>query len=199
VGVPERWHAIGRVDGVHFESGSIRQKPWTDELVVQSVVPQDVADVLAEEAFDALAKFLDPIDVRLTHAPGTVRRVGRACRERRDRFFHLKIPRDVSDEILDERKRAHRLDCDRLVGGQRTQPRHTHQLRAAVDLRRAGAALPGLAVPSHGEIRSLCRLYLVDGVEHDHAGNQRHGVIAKTSTRRPIASPDLERRRAHFC
>ena len=36
------------------------------------VVAQDVADILTEEAFDALAEFLDTFDVLLLHIPGAV-------------------------------------------------------------------------------------------------------------------------------
>ena len=51
-----------------------------------------MADILAKEAFDALAKFLDPINVRLGNAPGAVRRVGRAWFEFLDFFLNAKIP-----------------------------------------------------------------------------------------------------------
>ena len=36
------------------------------------MVAQDVADVLAEEALDALAEFLHALDVLLLHPPGAV-------------------------------------------------------------------------------------------------------------------------------
>ena len=36
------------------------------------MIAQDVADVLAQEAFDALAEFLHAVDVGLLHAPGAV-------------------------------------------------------------------------------------------------------------------------------
>ena len=52
------------------------QESRTDELVVQVVIAQDVADVLAEEALDALAEFLHAIDVALLHPPRAVGRVG---------------------------------------------------------------------------------------------------------------------------
>jgi len=43
---------------------------------VQGVVAKHVADVLAEEALDALPEFLDPVHVGLCHPPGAVRASG---------------------------------------------------------------------------------------------------------------------------
>ena len=43
--------------------------------VLGLVVAQHVADVLAQEALDALAELLHAVDVLLLHAPGPVRRV----------------------------------------------------------------------------------------------------------------------------
>ena len=60
----------------------------------------------------------------------------------------------------------------------------------AVDFRRAGAALAGLAIPAAGEVVGLRRLDLVDGVEHDHAFGDFRGVIHEL--------PAARRRRARF-
>ena len=106
---------------------------------------------------------------RCCHPPGAVRRVGRARLELLDPLLDAEVPRDVGDQVLDRRERAHRLDGDRLVQVQLAQPRHAHQPRLAVDLRRARAALAGLAVPAHREVGRLLGLDLVHGVEHDHA------------------------------
>ena len=46
------------------------------KLVLRVVVAQHVADVLAEEALDALAELLHAVDVVLLHAPGAVRASG---------------------------------------------------------------------------------------------------------------------------
>jgi len=59
------------------------------------VVAQDVADILAEKAFDALAEFLHAVHVFLLHAPGAVRGVGRARLEFFDLLFDAKIPRHI--------------------------------------------------------------------------------------------------------
>ena len=60
----------------------MHQVPGADEFLVQVVIPEHVADVLAEEALDALPEFLDPVHVFLLHPPGAVRRVGLARGER---------------------------------------------------------------------------------------------------------------------
>ena len=65
--------AVLGVQRMHFQGGGVDQEARADEFVVLVVVAQDVADVLAEEAFDALAEFLHAVDVRLLHAPGAVR------------------------------------------------------------------------------------------------------------------------------
>src|SRR5205823_6632768 len=82
--------------------------PGTDKAVEQPVIAQHMAHVLAEEAFDALAEFLDPLDVGLRHAPCTVRRIGAAGLELPDARLRPEVPRDVGHEILDRVKRAHR-------------------------------------------------------------------------------------------
>ncbi len=76
--------AVLGVERVHLERGRVDEEPRADELVVLVVIAQDVADVLAEEALDALPELLHAIDVLLLHAPGAVRRVGRARLERLD-------------------------------------------------------------------------------------------------------------------
>ena len=66
------------------------------------MAPQDVADVLAEEALDAFAELVEAVDVLLRDSPGRAV-VGRR-RERRDLAVHLVVARDIGDEVLDERE-----------------------------------------------------------------------------------------------
>ena len=106
------------------------------------------------------------------------------------------VPRDVGHEIPDQRERLHRLDRDRRREVERVEPRHAHQPRLAVDLRRAGAALAGLAVPAHREIVGLLGLDAVHRVEHDHAFADLGRVVAERPLL-PIAAPDSERRLGH--
>ena len=120
-----------------------------------------------------------------------------------DLLLDPEVPRHVGDQILDRRKRAHRLDGHRLVQVQLAEPRHAHQPGLAVDFRGARAALAGLAVPPHGEVRRLLGLDAVNGVEHDHAvrhlGVERLvGAVISDLPRRSVlekaglSSPDLE-------
>ena len=156
------------------------------------MVAQDVADVLAQEALDALAELAHAVDVLLADRPlGVGRR-----RERRDPLVDLVVPAHVGDEVADDRERVQRLDADRLVLGQVVEPRLAHQPRPAVDLGAARAALRGLAVPAHGEVRRLAALDLEHRVEHDHAGLGLDLVVDELAAG-GVASPQAQRARAH--
>src|SRR5256885_2648505 len=112
---------------MHLEAGRPDEEPRTDERSLDLVVPEDMAHVLAQEALDALPELLDPLDVLLLPAPVLLGHVlGRL--ERRDPPVHLVVPRDVRDEVADERERAHRLDGDRLF---RLEVRETRLAREA--------------------------------------------------------------------
>src|SRR5262249_8768374 len=76
VGMPQVTQAIILVKRVHLERGGIHHVTRPHELVEHAVVTKHVADILTEEALDALAELLDALDVDLGHAPGAVRRVG---------------------------------------------------------------------------------------------------------------------------
>ena len=69
-----------------------RSRPGPDEFVVQPVVTQDVADVLTEEALDALTKLLHAFDVVLVDAPAPVWRIRLAWGELLDAFLDLVVP-----------------------------------------------------------------------------------------------------------
>ena len=106
-------------------------------------------------------------------------------------FLTSIIPGDVGDQILDVRERLHRFHGDRLSQVELIQPRHAHQPRLAVDLRRARSALPCLAVPAHGHVVGLRRLDLMHHVQHHHAGFELGGVIDELAAA-ALAAPDLE-------
>src|SRR5262249_52608928 len=55
------FHPILDVERVHLEVRGVDQEARADELVVEPVLAQDVADVLAEEALDALPELLHPV------------------------------------------------------------------------------------------------------------------------------------------
>ena len=101
-----------------------------------------------------LRNSMDPIDVALVHAPRPVGVVRLPRLEGLDLvFLTFVVPRDVGDEVLDQRERLDRLDENRLRSSvEVAQAGHAHQPRHAVDLGRAGAALAGLAVPAHREV-----------------------------------------------
>src|SRR5918994_4593996 len=188
--------AVGTVDRVHLERSVVDEKSRPDERIVQPVIPQHVAHVLAQETFDALPEFLDAVNVALIHAPVAVGVLGPPWRERLDLLLHLVVPGDVGDEIADGRKGAHRLDGDRFVERQGVQPCHAHEPRLSVDLRRARSALAGLAVPAAGQVWRLGRLDAVDGVEDDHP--LRHvGRVVHVAAVGARAAPDPERGLGH--
>ena len=96
--------AVFGVERVHFQRGGINEKARADEFLVLVMVAQDVADVLAEKTFDALAEFLHAVDVLLLHPPGAVRRVGRARLEFLDFLLDAEIPRNVGHQVADARE-----------------------------------------------------------------------------------------------
>src|SRR5437588_9391549 len=156
---------------MHVEAGDADHEARAAEHFAFRLVmiAQHVADVLAEKTLDALAKFLNAIHFLLGHAPGAVRSVGRTRREGRNLFVDLVVPGNIRHQILDEWKRLHRLQRDRLRGGYGIHARHAHEPRFAVDFRRAGAALAGLAIPAAGQIPGLGGLNRVHAIEYDRA------------------------------
>src|SRR5262249_39195233 len=168
------------------------------ELVVHLVIAQHVAHVLAEEALDALAELLHPIDVALCHAPGAVGRVRWPRLEWRDLRLHAEVPRHVGDQVADARERAHGLDRHRLLERQGVQRGHARGPGPAVDLCRARATLAGLAVPAAREVGRLLGLYAVDRVEDDHALGDLGPIVLQGAAAR-VAAPDSEGRRRHSC
>src|SRR6185295_12870384 len=50
LGLPQLGEAVLDVQRMHLQSGGVDEQPGSDELLVQVVVAQHVADVLAEEA-----------------------------------------------------------------------------------------------------------------------------------------------------
>src|SRR5207248_2031371 len=96
--------SIFRVERVHLEGCGIHEMTRTDEPVEHAVLAEDMADILTQETFDALAEFLDPLDVDLRHAPGAVGGIRATRTKRLYGFFRAEVPRDVGDEIPNRRK-----------------------------------------------------------------------------------------------
>src|SRR5215470_14932217 len=161
------------------------------------VLAQHMANVLAEVAFDTLAKFLHSFDIRLGDAPRAIGSVGRPRLEFRDALLYFVIPRHVGDQVFYVRKCLHRLNRNRLIQSKSVEARHAHQFRHAVYFCRAGAAFPGLAIPANGQISGLFRLYLMNDVEDHHAIGNLSRVVAELSLA-SLAAPDPERGRRHY-
>src|SRR5438128_9448527 len=155
------------------------------------MVAEHVADILTKKTFNAFPELLHTVDVLLLHSPGAVWRVGRSRLERLYLFLHAKIPRNVCDQILDDRKGLHWLDCHRFFQRQFVEARHAHELRQTVDFRRARPALSSLTIPSTGQIARLRGLNLNYRIQHNHAFGDFGRVIAKFAALR-IATPDFE-------
>ena len=93
------------------------QKARADKFIMQLMFAQNVANVLAQETLDALAKFLHAVDVGLVHPPGAIGRVGRPRLERLDLLLDPVVPRHVGHQIFNKRKRPQRLQDHRQIQG----------------------------------------------------------------------------------
>ncbi len=94
------------IQRVHLQFGIPDHQPRAGEdRLVLLVVSDDVADCLAQEALDALAEFLDAVDVLLPHPVVSVGTGGRPWRECRHLRGLLVVVRDVRDKIPDHRER----------------------------------------------------------------------------------------------
>ena len=158
---------------MHFEAGDADEEARATKSFLGVVLAEDVANVLAQETFDALAKFLDAINIVLGDLP-----VGAGLGlEGGDFFVDAVVPGDVGDEILDAREGFHWHDSDGLILGEIVHARLAGEARAAVDFGGAGAALACFAIPADGEIGSQMALDVVERVENDHAGSHRDLVV----------------------
>src|SRR5688572_10434060 len=158
---------------MHLEPGDAHEESGAAELFLFVVIAQDMADILAKKTLDALAEFLHSIDVALVHLPFHVGTRG----EGRNLAVDFVLPRDICDQIFNYRERLHRLHSDWLIQGQRIHTRLAGQPWPAVHFRRARTALAGFTVPAHGQIGRLVSLYVVERVEHNHAGGDRDLVL----------------------
>src|ERR1051325_10770070 len=185
------------IERVHLERGGVNQKTRADKLVVLVMLAEHMTHVLAQEALDALAEFLNAIDVRLCHPPRTIARIRGARLEGFDFFLHPKVPRHVGGKITNHRERLYGFDRYWPVERDLAHSGHAHQSRLAVDLRGTGTALAGLAIPAAGEVVGLPCLDFMDGIEHHHAFTYFHGVVFENAALR-VTTPDFESGRRHF-
>src|SRR6266568_8045862 len=174
---------------MHLERGEAHEEPRAGEaLLVLLVVADDVADILAQEALDALVEFLHALDVFLVHAPLAVGIPGLRL-ERRDCLRLLIVERDVGDYVLYHGERLHRRDGDVLVRRELVHARQTHELRVTVHFGAARTAFPRLAVPAHREVGRLLRLNAVHDIEHHHA-LVGLDLVGHEVAARSVAAPD---------
>src|SRR5262252_11159471 len=70
-GVLEFAQAVSRVQRMHGQRSNAHHEARSSK-VVPPMVTQDMADILTEEAFNALVEFLQAVDVVLLHAVRTI-------------------------------------------------------------------------------------------------------------------------------
>src|ERR1700687_3956576 len=153
---------------MHFEAGDSNEEARASELLFLVVFAKDMADILAEKAFDALAKLLDAVNIELGDFPFH----SLAGFEGRDFAVDTIVPGNVGDKVFDPGKGFHGEDGDGLVLREIVHARFAGEARAAVDFRGARAALSCFAIPAHGKVWSEVPLNVVERVEDDHAGRE---------------------------
>src|SRR6266404_905612 len=158
---------------MHFKAGDSNEEARARELLLLVVLAKDVAHILAEKAFDALAKLLDAVDIELGDFPLHPL----AGFESRDFAVDTVIPGNVGDKVFDCGKGFHGQDGDGLVLREIVHARFASQARAAVDFRGTGTALPRFAIPANGEIGSEVPLNVMERVEDNHAGRDGNAIV----------------------
>src|SRR5437879_677607 len=122
---------------MHFKPSHSDKEARTAELFVFIVLAQNVADVLAKKALNALAEFLHPVNVFLLHSPISAS----FGLESRNLLVDLVIPGNVCDQVLDDWERLHRQNSDGLVLRKGIHAGFACKPWSPVDLRRARATL----------------------------------------------------------
>src|ERR671916_980945 len=163
---------VGLVHRVHLQPLVPDEEAWSCELGVLVVGSQDVADILAHKALDALLRFVEALDILLVHGEGRLL----AGPERLDALRDLIVPGDVGDQVLYDGESTHGtyvyLSPIVLLDASLAK-----QLGPAVDLGATRAAVGRLAVPAHRKIGGLLCLDREYCVEYDHALDQRYLVL----------------------
>lgn len=86
------FESVLSVNWVHFQGSGVNEESRSDELVMKIVFSEDMADILAEEAFDAFPKLLDMIDVFLFHPPRAIFGIRGSRREGFHLLFNSEVP-----------------------------------------------------------------------------------------------------------
>src|SRR5260370_10365298 len=118
------------VQRMHVKRSRTDEEARSAKLLLFAVLAQNMADVLAEKALNALAKLLHAVHIPLVHLPFDAR----LRLEWRDLLIHFKIPRDVSHQILDDGECFHRKDGDGLIQRKGVHARLAGEPRTSIDL-----------------------------------------------------------------
>jgi hypothetical protein len=187
--VLQKGSAVKAVEGMHLETGNTNEEARARELFLLVVFAKNVANVLAEKAFDALSKLLDAVHIQLRDFPFH----SLTGLERRDFTVDTIVPRNVGDKVFNTREGFHRENGDGLVLRQIIHARFARQARTAVDFRGARAALSCLAVPADSKVRSEVPLNVMERIEDNHARSYGDAVVDGLSAARITA------KNAHGC
>ena len=125
----EKASAIEAVERMHLETGNTHEEARPGELLLLVVFAKNVTHVLAEKAFDTLAKLLDAVHIQLRDFPfhSLARFKGR------DFAVDTIVPGNVGDKVFNEGEGPHRKDRNGLVLWEIIHTRFAGQARASVN------------------------------------------------------------------
>src|SRR5688572_13144599 len=98
------------------------------------MLPEHMTHVLAEKTLDAFPELLHPVNVGLSHSPGTIGSIRRPGFELLDPLLDPVVDGNVCHEILDNGEGLHRPDRNRFSLRHISHPGHAHQLWMSIDL-----------------------------------------------------------------
>src|SRR6059058_3245824 len=107
----EQPRAAESVQRMHFQSRDANEETRAGELFLLVVFAKNVTNVLAQKAFDALAKLLDPVHIQLRDFPF------HSLTRLEGRYFAVDtiVPGNVGDKVFNAREGFHGQDGDGLV------------------------------------------------------------------------------------
>lgn len=191
-------YPVFNVEGMHLQRRGVNHVPGTCEFVVECMFSKYMADILTQETLDAFPELLDPVNIALIDPPGSIGSIRWPRLELSDLFLYGIINRNIRDEVPDGWKCFHWLDGHGFIRRQIAHACHTHQPRAAVDLRRTGTTFSSLAIPAYSQVVSRFGLDLMDGVQDNHSFGNISDILAEFAAG-GSGTPDLEVLFGHAC